>query len=91
MQFTGSGSHKFQALTAAEYTRGRNRRMPQHFAIVLDREIRSFPQIDFTKSDLAGGISGNVEISGIRREGEATRLALVLQTGALPVRFVRIT
>src|SRR6266487_609057 len=64
MQFTGSGSHKFQAVTAEEYNRGRNRQIPQHFAIVLDREIRSFPQIDFTKSDLAGGISGNAEISG---------------------------
>src|SRR5256714_8818526 len=90
MQFTGSGSHKFQAVTAEEYNRGRNRRIPQHFAIVLDREIRSFPQIDFTKSDLAGGISGNAEISGIKSIGEAKDLALVLQTGALPVNFVPI-
>jgi SecD/SecF fusion protein len=90
MQFTGSGSHKFQAVTAEEYNRGRNRRIAQHFAIVLDREIRSFPQIDFTKSDLAGGISGNAEISGIKSIGEAKDLALVLQTGALPVNFVPI-
>src|SRR6266700_580809 len=90
MQFTGSGSHKFQQVTAEEYNRGRNRRIPQHFAIVLDREIRSFPQIDFTKSDLAGGISGNAEISGIKSIGEAKDLALVLQTGALPVNFVPI-
>jgi SecD/SecF fusion protein len=90
MQFSGSGSHKFQAVTAEEYNRGRNRRIPQHFAIVLDREIRSFPQIDFNKSDLAGGISGNAEISGIKSIGEAKDLALVLQTGALPVNFVQI-
>src|SRR5881275_3219627 len=90
MQFTGSGSHKFQAVTSEEYNRGRNRRIPQHFAIVLDREIRSFPQIDFNKSDLAGGISGNAEISGIKSIGEAKDLALVLQTGALPVNFVPI-
>ena len=90
MQFTGSGSHKFQQVTAEEYNRGRNRRIPQHFAIVLDREIRSFPQIDFNKSDLAGGISGNAEISGIKSIGEAKDLALVLQTGALPVNFVPI-
>jgi preprotein translocase subunit SecD len=44
MQFTGSGSHKFQQVTSEEYNRGRNRNgLPQHFAIVLDREIRSFP------------------------------------------------
>ena len=90
MQFTGSGSHKFQEVTAEEYNRGRNRQIPQHFAIVLDREIRSFPQIDYTKSDLAGGISGNAEISGIKSIGEAKDLALVLQTGALPVNFVQI-
>src|SRR5438874_735624 len=36
MQFTGSGSHKFQQVTAEEYRRGANRRTPQHFAIVLD-------------------------------------------------------
>ena len=90
MQFTGSGSHKFQQVTAEEYRRGANRQIPQHFAIVLDGEIRSFPQIDYTKSDLAGGISGNAEISGIKSIGEAKDLALVLQTGALPVNFVQI-
>jgi SecD/SecF fusion protein len=90
MQFTGSGSHKFQEVTSEEYNRGRTRSIPQHFAIVLDREIRSFPQIDFTKSDLAGGISGNAEISGIGSIGEAKDLALVLQTGALPVNFKQI-
>ena len=91
MQFTGDGSHKFQAVTSEEYNRGNNRGdIPQHFAIVLDREIRSFPQIDPTKSDLAGGISGNAEISGIGSIGEAKDLALVLQTGALPVNFVQI-
>jgi protein-export membrane protein SecD len=65
MQFTGSGSDKFRKVTSEEYNRGRNRNVAQHFAIVLDREIRSFPQIDYTKSYLAGGISGNAEISGI--------------------------
>src|SRR5919198_2955738 len=90
MQFTGQGSHNFQQVTSEEYNRGRTRQIPQHFAIVLDREIRSFPQIDYTKSDLAGGISGNAEISGIKSISEAKDLALVLQTGALPVNFVQI-
>jgi SecD/SecF fusion protein len=91
MQFTGDGSHKFQEVTSEEYNRGKTRgNLPQHFAIVLDREIRSFPQIDPTKSDLAGGISGNAEISGIGSIGEAKDLALVLQTGALPVNFQQI-
>jgi SecD/SecF fusion protein len=91
MQFTGSGSNKFRRVTSEEYNRGHNRNgIPQHFAIVLDREIRSFPQIDPSKSDLAGGISGNAEISGMASLREAKDLALVLQTGALPVNFVQI-
>jgi SecD/SecF fusion protein len=91
MQFTGSGSDKFRKVTAEEYQRGHNRGgVPQHFAIVLDREIRSFPQIDPSKSDLAGGISGNAQITGMASLGEAKDLALVLQTGALPVNFVQI-
>jgi SecD/SecF fusion protein len=90
MQFTGQGSHNFQQVTSEEYNRGRTRRVPQHFAIVLDHEIRSFPQIDYTDSSLAGGISGNAQITGIKSLGEAKDLALVLQTGALPVNFQQI-
>ena len=91
MQFTGSGTHKFQQVTAAEWIRGKSRQSPQHFAIVLDGQIRSFPQIDYTDSSLAGGIGGgSAQITGIGSISEAKDLALVLQTGALPVNFVQI-
>jgi len=90
MSFSGAGSHKFQQVTAAEYQRGRNRQIPQHFAIVLDGEIRSFPQIDYTDSSLAGGISGGGRITGIKSISEAKDLALVLQTGALQYNFKQI-
>ena len=70
--------------------RGKLRNAPQHFAIVLDREIRSWPQIDYTDGALAGGISGNAQITGIGDIQEAKDLALVLQTGALPVEFVTL-
>ena len=70
--------------------RGKLRNAPQHFAIVLDREIRSWPQIDYTDGSLAGGISGNAQITGIGYIQEAKDLALVLQTGALPVEFVTL-
>ena len=63
---------------------------PQHFAIVLDREIRSWPQIDPTDGQLSGGISGNAQITGIGSVKEAKDIALVLQTGALPVEFVTL-
>src|SRR5262245_15099429 len=65
MQFTVKGSKKFQTITKNLYNRGNLLGAPQHFAIVLDRQIRCFPQIDSTDSSLSYGISGNAEISGL--------------------------
>jgi SecD/SecF fusion protein len=88
MHFTGSGGKEFQKVTAEEWARGKLRNEPQHFAIVLDREIKSFPQIDYQDSSLADGIGGgNARITGLASGKEAKDLALVLQTGALPVSF----
>jgi len=64
----------------------------QHFAIVLDNQLQSTPYIDFTQANLEGGISGNAEID-MGQGGtfqDAKNLALVLQTGALPVSFQQI-
>ena len=90
LDFTKKGSDRFQEITRAEYVRGKLRNNPQHFAIVLDREIRSWPQIDPTDGQLSGGISGNAQITGIGSVKEAKDIALVLQTGALPVEFVTL-
>jgi SecD/SecF fusion protein len=91
MEFTGRGADKFEQITRAEYVRGRLRNEPQHFAIVLDREIRSWPQIDYTDSSLSGGIGGGrAQITGLESLDEAKEIALVLQTGALPVKFVTL-
>src|SRR5438270_2267885 len=90
MQFTGSGSKKFQKITKALYQRGNLLNASQHFAIVLDREIKSFPQIDYTSSDLANGISTNARITGLSSFNEAKDLALVLQTGSLPYKFTTL-
>ena len=87
MDFTGSGSKKFQKITRGLYQRGSVLNAPQHFAIVLDREIKSFPQIDYTDSSLANGISGSAQITGLSGFKEAKNLALVLQTGSLPYDF----
>jgi SecD/SecF fusion protein len=88
MEFTGRGADRFEEITRDEWTRGRIRQAPQHFAIVLDREIRTFPQIDYTDSSLAGGIGGGrAQIQGLDSIGEAKDIAIVLQTGALPVNF----
>ena len=88
MEFTGSGSDKFEDITRELWIRGKLNNAPQHFAIVLDREIRTFPQIDYMDSSLSGGIGGgSAQIQGLDSFQEAKEIALVLQTGALPVKF----
>ena len=58
---------------------------------MLDGEIRSFPIIDFTDPEPGDGIAGgSAQITGLDRLEEAKDLALVLQTGALPVEFVQV-
>ena len=90
LSFTDKGGGKFQKITKEEYQRGQLNQSPQHFAIVLDGDIKSFPQIDYTDPNLSDGISGGGRITGIGSFSEANDLALVLQTGALPVNFVPI-
>ena len=102
LDFTDKGGDKFQDITRDLAQRGRllyntlggGQGEPdiwnQNFAIVLDREIKSWPQIDFT--EYPGGIDGRngAIISGNFSVKEAQDLALVLQTGALPVKFVTL-
>ncbi len=99
MDFTDKGAKQFESITRDIAQRGKllfntvggGQGDPsaylQHFAIVLDREIKSWPTIDFEQ--YPGGISGSngAQISGLQSIGEAKNLALVLQTGALPVEF----
>jgi SecD/SecF fusion protein len=88
MQFTDAGGDKFQDVTRELHSRGRLRGQPQQFAIVLDRAIQSWPQIDPTDATLSDGIGGGrAQIEGNFTVQEAQDLALVLQTGALPVEF----
>jgi SecD/SecF fusion protein len=88
MEFTDAGADKFKKITRDEWLRGQIHNQPQHFAIVLDREIRTWPQIDYTDGSLSGGIGGGrAQITGLDSVGEAKEIAIVLQTGALPVKF----
>ena len=97
MQFTDKGADKFGDITREEAERGRRlstfsggQKVTQHFAIVLDREIKSWPSIDWEQ--YPNGISGTngAQITGIGDLQEAKDLALVLQTGALPVTFTTL-
>jgi len=101
MSFTKSGGNKFQDITQRLVERGRvlaNRngwtgaaddQANQQFAIVLDREMKSAPSVDF--DDNPNGIPGNngAQITGISI-GDAQDLALVLRSGTLPFKLVTI-
>jgi SecD/SecF fusion protein len=99
MQFTGKGKKVFHDITEREAQRGAVacagqrdsqavQRCAQHFAIVLDRQIQSVPYIDFVRNPngIPGDNGAQIEMGG-GGLGEAKDLALVLQTGALPVKF----
>ncbi|HEV3408273.1 MAG TPA: protein translocase subunit SecD, partial [Gaiellaceae bacterium] len=98
LEFTDEGGDRFHAITRELAQRGRSRaqllNLPrdaalQHFAIVLDEEVRSFPSIDYV--DNPDGIAGGrAFIQGDFTVEEAKDLALVLQTGALPYDFVQL-
>ena len=104
--FTGEGAKKFHDITRAEAARGAAaasaagqtgsdpttvNTYAQHFAIVLDGELKSTPFIDYKQNPDGIDPSGTgAEVSNIASFGEAKDLALVLQTGALPVEFTQI-
>jgi SecD/SecF fusion protein len=89
MQFTGKGNKAFYRVSQHEAIRGSIDGTEQHFAIVLDNEIKSWPQIDYKLYPNGINPAGTgAQITGIGSLKEAQNLALVLQTGALPVKFV---
>jgi SecD/SecF fusion protein len=101
MQFTGKGKKIFHDITRREAERGalvcQGQRDPnavqqcaQHFAIVLDREIQSVPYIDFVRNPdgIPGDNGAQIDMGRGGSLNDAKKLALVLQTGALPVKFV---
>jgi SecD/SecF fusion protein len=100
MQFTDSGGNKFEDITRELAERGQRvanqngwtsreeRQFAfQQFAIVLDDVIQSAPVIDFVENPNGIPEGGGAQITGIGGLQEAEDLELVLQTGALPVRF----
>jgi SecD/SecF fusion protein len=91
LQFDGAGNERFHEITRDEALRGRQLGEDQHFAIVLDGELRSWPSIDFRRyPDGIDPAGDGAEINGLSSTREAKELAVVLQTGALPVEFVTV-
>ncbi|MCX5158999.1 protein translocase subunit SecD [Streptomyces sp. NBC_00264] len=77
MEFTKKGSKQFQTITKKLSAQ----QSPQNqFAIALDGEVVSAPQVNTT-------LSGSAEISGSFTQQSAEDLANVLSYGALPLSF----
>jgi SecD/SecF fusion protein len=92
MQFNKAGDKIFHNITRAEAQRGQElgcgQACYQSFAIVLDNQLYSAPTIDYTQyPDGIDPTAGGAEITGMASLSEAKHLALVLQTGALPIKF----
>ena len=89
IDFTGQGGKDFGRVTRELATTGTITGVPQTFAIVLDNQMESDPQVD-PKENPDGIQGGQAEITGRFTLSEAKDLALVINTGALPVTLQRI-
>ncbi len=102
MDFTGRGGQLFEDITKQLADRGRSawstagaqpdqeQAYFQRFAIILDGELETYPTIDFV-SNPNGIKGGSAQITGLDSPQEANDIALVLQSGSLPVRFVALS
>jgi SecD/SecF fusion protein len=96
MDFTDKGADKFHEVTkdivdSSRFRSSQGRgKVLDSFAIVLDGRIKSAPTVD--PDENPDGIPGDngAQITGIGDVGDAKDLALVLQTGALPIEFVQV-
>ncbi|HKD93108.1 MAG TPA: protein translocase subunit SecF [Gaiellaceae bacterium] len=107
LQFTGHGGKEFQAITKAEYNRGRFNagqagqlstsdtntinQYAGHNAIVLDGQLRSTPYIDYTDGQLSEGIAGGSGVIQTPTASGASQLAFVLKSGSLPYTFKQLS
>jgi SecD/SecF fusion protein len=91
IKFKGKGNGLFHQITRTEAQRGSQLGRNESFAIVLDNQLYSIPTIDYKQyGDGIDPTGGGAQISGLQSQKEASDLALVLQTGALPVPFVTV-
>ena len=89
INFTSAGGKQFGNVTRELATTGQITGVSQTFAIVLDNQMESDPSVDYT--EYPDGIQGtSAEITGSFTIGQAKDLALVINTGALPVQLNQI-
>jgi SecD/SecF fusion protein len=97
--FTGGGGGIWQKFTRKLSQRGQDLSLSlgggdaanQHFAIALDNELISVPQIDYKQYPDGIDPSGGSRISGGFTIETAQRLANLLKTGALPIKLQLIS
>jgi SecD/SecF fusion protein len=101
LAFSHKGNQVFKQVTKAEAQRGQIVGASSQsvcdtcaFAIVLDNEIRSFPTIDPSQNPQGidpTGTGAQITFGNqSNAQSESKQLAVVLQTGALPVTFKRL-
>src|SRR6476661_1320993 len=96
--FTGQGASIWKNFTRKLAQRGQEQSLGaganasnQHFAIVLDNELVSVPQIDWSQYPDGIDPSGGSRISGGFTITSAQTLANLLKTGALPIKLEAIS
>jgi SecD/SecF fusion protein len=94
--FNGAGQSKFSKVTGQIAHRGANvslggQSLDQHFAVALDGQLVTVPQIDFRQypDGIVGG--GGADITGGFTSQSASDLATQLRLGALPINLKRIS
>jgi SecD/SecF fusion protein len=94
--FNGKGQSAFQRVTGEIAHRGANvslggARLNQHFAVALDNQLVTVPQIDFHQypDGIIGG--GGADITGGFTSQSASDLANQLRLGALPIKLKQIS
>src|ERR671936_1527614 len=97
--FTGGGAGTWEKFTKKLSERGQELSLTlgggdaanQHFAISLDNELISVPQIDYRQYPNGIDASGGSRISGGFTIDSAQRLANLLKSGALPIKLQLIS
>jgi SecD/SecF fusion protein len=96
--FTGGGAKTWDEFTRKLSQRGQESSLGgasdasnQHFAIVLDSELISVPQIDYKQYPNGIDASGGSLITGGFTIDSAQRLANLLKSGALPIKLQLIS
>ncbi|MGH2873693.1 MAG: protein translocase subunit SecD, partial [Solirubrobacteraceae bacterium] len=94
--FTSAGQTAFQNVTRTIAQRGANvsiggQKLQQHFAVAMDGQLITVPEIDYTQypDGIIGG--GGADIQGDFTSSSASDLANELRLGALPVNLKLIS